>query len=129
MERSVCARERRTDGQADLEGVHQVFHQEETAQVFEGTVDIGQTAVHVFAERLGGNADVFIHEFPAQEEMVTRDRPGLHTENKPAQSCVSLRQGCPNYAPAAKHSLPRPVACPTNRVAVTMMWPCIASPI
>lgn len=49
-------------GAAHLQGVHEVLDQEEAAHLLQGSVDVGQTGVHVLAEGLWGNADILIYQ-------------------------------------------------------------------
>ncbi len=48
----------------DLEGIHQILDQKEAAHLPEHTVDVGETAIHVLAEGLGGHGDIFLHQSP-----------------------------------------------------------------
>lgn len=54
--------------EAHLQGVHEVLNQEEAAHLLQGSVDVGQTDIHVLAESLGGNADILIHQCSARRE-------------------------------------------------------------
>lgn len=45
-----------------LQGVHKVLNQEEAAHLLKGSVDVGQTGVHVLAESLWGDADILIYQ-------------------------------------------------------------------
>ncbi len=47
---------------AHLQGVHEVLDQEEAAHLLQGSVNVGQTVVHVLAESLRGDADIFIYQ-------------------------------------------------------------------
>lgn len=57
---------------AHLQGVHEVLNQEEAAHLLQGSVDVGQTGVHVLAESLWGDADILIHQSSAEREEETR---------------------------------------------------------
>ncbi|TNN57116.1 hypothetical protein EYF80_032701 [Liparis tanakae] len=59
---------RSTDSSNHLLGVHEVLHQEEAAHLLQGPVDVGQTAVHVLAEGLRGDADILIYQGSAERE-------------------------------------------------------------
>lgn len=47
---------------SQLQGVHEVLDQEEVAHLLQGSVDVGQTGVHVLAEGLWGDADILIYQ-------------------------------------------------------------------
>lgn len=51
-----------------LKGVHKVFNQEEAAQLLQGLVDVGQTAVHVLPESLWWDADILFYQRPEERE-------------------------------------------------------------
>lgn len=53
---------------AHLQGVHEVLNQEEAAHLLQGSVDVGQTGVHVLAESLRGDADILIYQCSAERE-------------------------------------------------------------
>lgn len=53
---------------ANLQGVHKVLDQEEAAHLLKGSVDVGQTGVHVLAESLWGDADILIYQCSAERE-------------------------------------------------------------
>lgn len=55
-------------GAAHLQGVHKVLDQEEAAHLLQGSVDVGQTGVHVLAESLWGDADILIYQRSAERE-------------------------------------------------------------
>lgn len=57
-----------TPEQAHLQGVHEVLNQEEAAHLLQGSVDVGQTVVHVLAEGLRGDADILIYQCSAERE-------------------------------------------------------------
>lgn len=51
-----------------LQGVHEVLDQEEAAHLLQGSVDVGQTGVHVLAESLRGDADILFYQGSAERE-------------------------------------------------------------
>lgn len=51
-----------------LKRVHKVFNQEEAAHLLQGSVDMGQTAVHVLPERLWWDADILFDQCSAEKE-------------------------------------------------------------
>lgn len=51
-----------------LKRIHKVFNQEEAAHLLQGSVDVGQTAVHVLPERLWWDADILFYQWSAERE-------------------------------------------------------------
>lgn len=49
-------------GSFHLKRIHKVFNQEEAAHLLQGSVDVGQTAVHVLPERLWWDADILFYQ-------------------------------------------------------------------
>lgn len=54
--------EDRTWTAAHLQGVHEVLDQEEAAHLLQGSVDVGQTGVHVLTESFRRDADVLLYQ-------------------------------------------------------------------
>lgn len=69
---------------AHLQGVHKVLDQEEAAHLLQGSVDVGQTGVHVLAESLRGDADILIYQRSAEmeEEGMVSTKSGLASGSK-----------------------------------------------
>lgn len=55
-------------GSFHLKRIHKVFNQEEAAQLLQGSVDVGQAAVHVLPERLWWDADILFYQCSAERE-------------------------------------------------------------
>ncbi len=88
-----------------LQGVHKVLDQEEAAHLLQGSVDVGQTGVHMLAESLWGDADILLDQWPAEREEEEEEEEecttwglafrlkGLKKTNKQTnkQTCVWLK--------------------------------------
>lgn len=48
----------------DLEGIHQILDEKQAAHLLEQTVDVGQTEVHMLAESLRRQGNIFFHQSP-----------------------------------------------------------------
>lgn len=55
-------------GGPHLQGVHKVLNQEKMAHLLQGSVDVGQTGVHVLAKSLWWDADILIYQCSAERE-------------------------------------------------------------
>lgn len=67
---------------AHLQGVHEVLDQEEAAHLLQGSVDVGQTGVHMLAESLWRDADILIYQRSADREREEGEGEGEGEEVK-----------------------------------------------
>lgn len=80
---------------AHLQGVHKVLDQEEAAHLLQAAVDVGQTGVHVFAERLGRDADILIYQ-----RSVGRGRRAQNSSASGMENMAAFRlAGCNLWSP------------------------------